>query len=265
MFTLTKINLLWDKVKALTAQVDAMAKIPRGSLVIGLMSGATTIPEAARNEIGDAFKKSIPCFIAFSTSGVFKSMYRVTECYYDITTGALTEIVAIKMKKDAVGHYYIDAKANNSWSASATAVDESGYTPIDYSTTEQDTGLKWIDNRPIYQRTIVVTLPAYNATNGGYLIEENTPPMDKLISVEGAIYDLVSENNMDGSTLTGLSNFTSWSAPIHFTVNKIILIATNNSQGSALPGKTCIVTLKYVKPAPTNETKKKTKKVKEED
>lgn len=28
------------------------------------------------------------------------------------------------------------------------------YTPISYSTTEQDTGTKWIDGKPIYQKTI---------------------------------------------------------------------------------------------------------------
>lgn len=28
---------------------------------------------------------------------------------------------------------------------------------IDYSTTEQDTGLKWIDGKPIYQKTFVIS------------------------------------------------------------------------------------------------------------
>ncbi len=28
---------------------------------------------------------------------------------------------------------------------------------VDYSTTEQDTGLKWIDGKPIYQKTFIIT------------------------------------------------------------------------------------------------------------
>lgn len=260
MFTLTKINLLWDKVKSLTAQVNTMAKIPRGSVVVGLMSGAATIPEAARNEIGDAFKKNIPCFIVFESSGVFKNMYRVTQCYYDITNGALTEIVAIQMKKDAVGHYYIDAKANNSWSATVTSVDEPSGTSLDYSTTEQDTGTKWIDGKTIYQKTIYnaggTSLPAAATFDHGI---EN---LARVVSCDAIVTD------------AGESGFTPYEMPL-------ARIPTTGTDTIAIQGisPTQIVvrnasaygtrlidwrfTLKYTK-SETQATKK-TKKVKEED
>lgn len=40
------------------------------------------------------------------------------------------------------------------------------YTPPDYSTTEQDTGLKWIDGKAIYQKTFVVTDTNYIDISG---------------------------------------------------------------------------------------------------
>lgn len=253
MFTLTKINLLWDKVKALTAQVDAMAKIPRGSVVVGLMSGAATIPEAARNEIGDAFKKSIPCFIVFSSSNVFRNMYRVTQCYYDMTTGALTEIVAIQMKKDAVGHYYIDAKANNSWSAEATSVDESGYTPPNYSETEHDTGLKWTDGSTVYEKTI------HSTSASGESLELVTG-MSDLVSASGYIF--VSSNT--AADISGAYMNSNDRAHVYLAVGDSSNTIYLNCYG-ALRSKNFCITVRYTKPAPTNEAKKKTKKVKEED
>lgn len=49
---------------------------------------------------------------------------------------------------------------------------------VDYSTTEQDTGLKWIDGKPIYQKTITKNNTVYgNATQ----INANVADMDKLI------------------------------------------------------------------------------------
>ena len=42
---------------------------------------------------------------------------------------------------------------------------------VNYSTTEQDTGLKWIDNRPIYQRTLVYNP---NLNTNSYITIDNT-------------------------------------------------------------------------------------------
>ena len=42
---------------------------------------------------------------------------------------------------------------------------------IDYSTTEQDTGLKWIDGKTVYQKTVSIgTLPNTNQANVPHLI-----------------------------------------------------------------------------------------------
>lgn len=38
--------------------------------------------------------------------------------------------------------------------------------PINYSTTEQDTGLKWIDGKPIYQKTFVISNNNYVDISG---------------------------------------------------------------------------------------------------
>lgn len=48
--------------------------------------------------------------------------------------------------------------------------------PIDYSTTEQDTGRKWIDGKPIYQLSALVS--------GSDLFDVNTLSIDKLVKVE---------------------------------------------------------------------------------
>lgn len=49
---------------------------------------------------------------------------------------------------------------------------------VNYSTTEQDTGLKWIDGKPIYQKTIVKNNTVYgDATR----INTGIPDMDKLV------------------------------------------------------------------------------------
>lgn len=36
--------------------------------------------------------------------------------------------------------------------------DSNVHIPVNYSTAEQDTGLKWVDGKPIYQKTIVLSL-----------------------------------------------------------------------------------------------------------
>lgn len=50
---------------------------------------------------------------------------------------------------------------------------------IDYSTTEQDTGLKWIDGKPIYQKTIVYTNTSVS------LVDLN---IDEIVDIKGVSY-----------------------------------------------------------------------------
>ena len=61
---------------------------------------------------------------------------------------------------------------------------------IDYKTTEQNTGIKWIDGKDIYQ--ITINLPSL--TNGQ--ISEFTTLIDKLIYIEG-IFDYINSSTQD--------------------------------------------------------------------
>lgn len=38
-------------------------------------------------------------------------------------------------------------------------------TILDWSTTEQETGLEWLNGKPIFQKTVAVTMPNNNTTN----------------------------------------------------------------------------------------------------
>ena len=67
-----------------------------------------------------------------------------------------------------------------------------GATPqVNYSETEQDTGIKWLNNKPIYQKTFV-----FNVTVGGVFIDTSSIGIEKCIKLEstfndgGAIYPL---------------------------------------------------------------------------
>lgn len=52
--------------------------------------------------------------------------------------------------------------------------------PIDYSTTEQDTGIKWIDGKPVYQKV-------YYKTSIGTFPNEKPANVDTVISMQGVL------------------------------------------------------------------------------
>ena len=54
---------------------------------------------------------------------------------------------------------------------------------IDYSTTEQNTGVKWIDGKDIFCRTFTGTF-----TTGNLIIATITPSLSNIISMEGFLY-----------------------------------------------------------------------------
>ena len=56
------------------------------------------------------------------------------------------------------------------------------FTPINYSTDEQDTGLNWIDNKNIYQKTIVYTNPEL-LSPGYHQVEHNIENIDSIIKI----------------------------------------------------------------------------------
>lgn len=53
---------------------------------------------------------------------------------------------------------------------------------VDYSTTEQDTGLKWIDGKEIYQCTIDVGFLTNNSTKS---VAHGISNIDNIIKIEG--------------------------------------------------------------------------------
>lgn len=60
---------------------------------------------------------------------------------------------------------------------------------ISYSTEEQDTGLKWLDEKPIYQKTYDIgTIP--NSTSK---VIDTLTGVDKVISINGFCYQLTAE------------------------------------------------------------------------
>ena len=80
---------------------------------------------------------------------------------------------------------------------------------IDYSTTEQDTGIKWLDNKPVYQRICQFTM-----VNGGgnwQTVAHNIADIDTIIKFEtvveslGTVYPIPAIRNSSSFILIGMS------------------------------------------------------------
>lgn len=89
---------------------------------------------------------------------------------------------------------------------------------INYSTDEQDTGLKWIDGKPIYRTTIISTFEK----DGYYIIEQGfvaNKSVETVVNIEGAL-------KTNSSWVKAPSMF-DWSARIMIYVNLNSDITTN--------------------------------------
>lgn len=115
------------------------------------------------------------------------------------------------------------------------------YTPVNYSIQEQDTGLKWIDNRPIYQKT-------YTGTAGTTFTQLEADFANEIIKTEGYIY-----KNGLGVSIGGISNSNTWTFAVHVAADNSLGVSTGNDTN----GGDYVVTVFYVKPE--TETKKKKK------
>lgn len=116
---------------------------------------------------------------------------------------------------------------------------------VDYSTTEVDTGLKWIDNSPIYQRT-------FTGVAGSDPLISDASGIN-IIGVDGYI----TKGTM-GVSIGGLANSTQWTFGVHINANNELVIIT----GSETTGGNYNVTIRYTKN--TTKSKKKTTKNKED-
>ena len=110
------------------------------------------------------------------------------------------------------------------------------YTPISYSTDEQDTGLKWLNGETIYQ----ISIQKSYSSNSDYVTFTNTTEFSiagkKIISITGMFY------NDDGDTPSGSANseFVQGAGTIMYKYNR-----WSNTSGTA------ICTVQYIKTATT--------------
>ena len=120
-----------------------------------------------------------PCIVSVDN----KEIYRI----YDNGIGSITVPVAIKKGQTitATTSYSAEDSPYTVYGISyGSGGSSSGNSGINYSTDEQDTGIKWIDGSPIYQKTIVLTnlslqqgsntfaLSTFNISNVQYVIEQ---------------------------------------------------------------------------------------------
>ena len=135
------------------------------------------------------------------------------------------------------------------------------YTPIDYSETEQDTGIKWIDGKSIYSKTFIIEPQESGSTTINIPLGDN---VDNVIRMYGTIH----RANASGGAISDIYDLgTYYSATYHSAVNyqtswNNIQIQSAMSTGVVEAGYVCVL---YTKTAPvpyaeTTSTKKKTTK-----
>lgn len=109
----------------------------------------------------------------------------------------------------------------------------SGGGGINYSTSEQDTGLTWIDGSEIYQKSYSGT-----ASSSSNTIEASFTNK-KIIEANGYI----TKSNGMGISIGGLSNSTTWAFGVHIdNSNNLCVIVDNDT----INGEYCI-TIRYIK------------------
>lgn len=106
--------------------------------------------------------------------------------YSNSGTSALYNTIPLKKGQTAT----IDAGAGSDCSYTvygityASGGSSSGNSGIDYSTDEQDTGIKWIDGSPIYQKTIYIGHLTYGSN--WVSVAHNIDDIDMVIDIKGS-------------------------------------------------------------------------------
>lgn len=106
---------------------------------------------------------------------------------------------------------------------------------IDYSTTEQDTGLKWIDGKPIYQKTFNITANSY--------VDISSLNIDKVVSSDGIME--LSNNVFYHLNIYGDANYKA------FYGTDVGAGRINTTVGSGWTATNICVTLRYTKTTDT--------------
>ena len=112
----------------------------------------------------------------------------------------------------------------------------SGAGGIDYSETEQDTGLKWIDGKKIYQKTYSFTTPS----SGQSLTLDTIATLDTIIEINGLYKILGTDWYVFPDTQSSDNQ-----AIVYYesSTHKILCYVA----GTARAGRAAIATIKYTK------------------
>ena len=116
---------------------------------------------------------------------------------------------------------------------------------VDYSTSEQDTGVKWIDGRPIYQKT-------YTGTTASNQTVIDSDFANEIINSELYVDDTA---HTAGQTEGAFPGNTNWGSAVHLSATQGLCIMI----GNACVGGSYRMTIRYVKPAPEPTVTKKRK------
>lgn len=107
---------------------------------------------------------------------------------------------------------------------------------LDYSTTEQDTGLKWIDNKSVYVKTIIAAGPS-----GNLEIDTGLTNVDTVVEMS-VIMSRNDNSNTVSSTYINISDM-SWCTEAYLSADRTKFIVKNNKTSM----KDIIVVIKYTK------------------
>ena len=111
-------------------------------------------------------------------------------------------------------------------------------TQLDYSTTEQNTGIKWIDNKDVYVKTIVAAGPG-----GNLEIDTGLTNVDTVIEMS-VIMSRNDNSNTVSSTYINISDM-SWCTEAYLSSDRTKFVVKNNKTSM----KNIIVVIKYTKTA----------------
>ena len=143
--------------------------------------------------------------------------------------------------------------SGNSWQVNYTVYGiQSGSNSgiIDYSTTEQKTGQKWADGKPIYQKTYIKTIEAYSSGDDGYVIARDLTSVADLIDFEGTIKVATGQHQLQNS-FVNVSSFpllNAYEFGIHLNDQGVLVLWTGSSSyGSGMVGNTAMITVRYTK------------------
>lgn len=257
MFTLTKLNVLWDKVAKLekggtssipdpSAATDGqILMVDDGAWIIGNPPENVNVIDASTGVV-HGLSKTKPNIIVYGGA-----IYNVFEMGIEAQTGAFTSVKASLLHNGF--ETIIEAGTSTNWNIVFKTIKLHS----DYSTTEQDTGKKWIDGKTIYQKTFTGTTESAEVT---YLTDY---AIDTLVGVEGyCVADT-------GGTQVALpAKFYSHECNVAKTSAvgyEGYLVINTQAGGNVFRGKAYAITIYYTKPTATTNTRSKKSTKKEEE